>query len=501
MEAARALSLKRLGIDTYKEAVIYLHSENPICRSEGLQAETRVKIQAGDQVIIATLNIVHSDLLAIDEIGLSEYAWQLLKADENKTAILSHPKTLESLSFIHAKIYEHELEPYEIQTIIQDVVSGYLSDVQIASFLTACAGGRLNLMEITALSESMINAGESLKWSHDLVVDKHCIGGLPGNRTTLILVPIVAAFGLIIPKTSSRAITSPAGTADTMEVFAPVNLDTQAMRRVVEAEGGCIVWGGSVSLSPVDDALIRVERALDLDSEGQMVASVLSKKIAAGSNHILIDVPIGPTAKVRSMEMANCLKHYLEEVGSRLGVKVRVMFNNGDQPVGRGIGPVLEAFDVMSVLKNEVNAPNDLRERALCIAGQLIEFSPEVSAGEGKKIAEKILQSGEAWEKFQAICRAQGGMTLPKKAEHSKVVTAKNSGGVLSMDNRRLSRVAKLAGAPHFKAAGVELMTSVGEKIDQGAPLFIVYSESESELNYALDYVETHPDIIDVGVQ
>ena len=146
----------------------------------------------------------------------------------------------------------------------------------------------------------MVKTGKILTWPSDLIVDKHCVGGLPGNRTTLIVVPIVAAFGLMIPKTSSRAITSPAGTADTMEVFAPVNLDIKTMRKVVEQENGCIVWGGSVSLSPADDLLIRIERPMDLDSEGQLVASILSKKIAAGSNHLVIDIPIGSTAKIRT---------------------------------------------------------------------------------------------------------------------------------------------------------------------------------------------------------
>lgn len=496
MEVTQPLRLKRMGIDTHKEAVAYMHCDNLICASEGFEAQTQVQVLCNQQSIIASLNIVHTDLIKPDELALSEYAWELLQGKEGDTVFLAHPKTLESLSFIHSKIYGHELDSVAIDVIINDILAGFLSSTQIASFLTACAGGRLNLSEITSLTESMINVGERLHWGHDLVVDKHSIGGLPGNRTTLILVPIVAAFGLIIPKTSSRAITSPSGTADTMEVFAPVELDTNAMQRVVEAEGGCIVWGGSVSLSPVDDILIRVERALDLDSEGQMVASVLSKKIAAGSNHILIDIPLGPTAKVRSAEMANLLKQYLEEVGARLGVKVKIMINDGEQPVGRGIGPVLEALDVMAVLQNDPKAPQDLRDRALSLAAELIEFSPQIKTGEGRQIAENILESGKAWEKFQAICKAQGGMSFPKKAPYVKAILAKKSGTVLSIDNRRLARVAKFAGAPHFKGAGVELLTPLNSKVEVNQALFNVYSESVGELNYALEYVGRHLDMI-----
>jgi thymidine phosphorylase len=136
------------------------------------------------------------------------------------------------------------------------------------------------------------------------VVDKHSIGGIPGNRTTMIVAPIVAAHGLIMPKTSSRAITSPAGTADTMEVLAKVDLSEAEMRSVVERCGACIAWGGHVNLSPADDVIIAVERPLQIDTPEQMVASILSKKMAAGVTHLVLDIPFGPTAKIRSAAYA-----------------------------------------------------------------------------------------------------------------------------------------------------------------------------------------------------
>ncbi|MFO2535765.1 thymidine phosphorylase, partial [Legionella pneumophila serogroup 1] len=252
--------------------------------------------------------------------------------------------------------------------------------------------------------------GDRLSWSSPLIVDKHCVGGLPGNRTTLVVVPIVAAFGLTIPKTSSRAITSPAGTADTMETLAPVSLSPKAMCHVVEKENGCIVWGGAVSLSPADDVLIRVERALELDSEGQLVASILSKKIATGATHAVIDIPVGPTAKVRNKSRALLLKQSLEEVGKQLGLVVHTLITDGAQPIGNGIGPSLEARDVLAVLQGLLHAPKDLREKSLTLAGAVLEFSSTVQPGSGQSIAKQLLDSGEAFKKFQAICEAQGGM-------------------------------------------------------------------------------------------
>lgn len=497
IKTSHALRLKWLGINTYREAVVYMHKDCHICRSEGFEAQARIEITLGQRSIIATLNTTNSELLNLEEASLSKYAWELLGAKEQDKIFLSHPKPLRSLSYIRAKIYGHELNAAAISSIVKDVVAGRLADIHIASFLAACAGNRFNKNEITEMTKSMIKVGEQLTWPTDFVVDKHCIGGLPGNRTSMIIVPIVAAFGLTIPKTSSRAITSPAGTADTMEVFCPVNLDMLAMRKVVERENGCIVWGGSVSISPADDILIRVEHALDLDAEGQLVASVLSKKIAAGSNHILIDIPIGTTAKVRLTETANLLKNYLETIGAQLGVEIKVIFTDGSQPVGRGIGPALEAKDVIKVLQNDEDAPSLLRERSLMLAGHVLEFSHNVIPGSGMKIAQNILESGQAWKKFQSICHAQGGnVDMPPSAIYRYEIAAKKSGKVIKIDNRRLAYIAKLAGAPKAKVAGIELLVSINTKIEKNEPLYIVHAATPGELDYAVTFLKQEPDII-----
>ncbi|WP_138380711.1 thymidine phosphorylase family protein [Luteithermobacter gelatinilyticus] len=492
------LKLRRLGIDTYKEAVIYMREDCAVCRAEGFEVQARVKVSLNGASLTATLNMVNSDILKQGEAGLSKYAFEKLGAREGDEIHVSHPPAVHSLSFVRSKIYGNALSDHQIRTIIEDIVAGHYSDIHISSFLTACAGGRLNREEIVSLTRAMVDSGDRLDWGRELVVDKHCVGGLPGNRTTPIVVAIVAAYGLTMPKTSSRAITSPAGTADTMEVLAPVDLDVPQMRRVVEQEGGCVVWGGSVSLSPADDLLIRVEKALDLDSEGQLVASVLSKKIAAGSSHVLIDMPVGPTAKVRSMAMAEELTTYLEATGSTMGTGVRVHISDGSQPVGRGIGPALEARDLVAVLKNDKDAPEDLKKRSLDLAGHILEFSPDVKNGQGRTLAMTILEDGRAWKKFQAICEAQGGMRDIPKGQYSYAVPAKRAGFVRGIDNRSISRLAKLAGAPADHVAGVDLHAPVGTRVDVGQPLFTVYAGSPGELDYALSYLEEKQDIIDI---
>ncbi|MBS0578106.1 MAG: thymidine phosphorylase family protein [Proteobacteria bacterium] len=494
--ARGALRLRRLGIDTYQEAVVYMTRDCHVCRAEGFVAQSRVQVTLGTHHLIATVNVVSESLLGHGEASLSDSAWRALGAEDGALIQVSHPEPLESLSVLRSKVYNQRVELEGWREILADVVEGHYSELHLAALVTACAGDRLDLAETIALTQAMVEGGERLQWPCAQVVDKHSVGGLPGNRTTLIVVPIVAAAGLTIPKTSSRAITSPAGTADTMETLAPVDLTVEDMRRVVEREGGCIVWGGNVRLSPADDLLIRVERPLDFDSEGQMVASVLSKKIAAGATHILIDCPVGPTAKVRSGVTAQKLSERLEAVAQALGVYARVHVSDGSQPVGRGIGPALEARDVMAVLRCDVGAPLDLRERSLALAAEALQFAPGAKLADCREMARQLLDSGAALRKFEAICRAQGGLREPPRALLTRAMNADRAGTCVAIDNRHIARIAKLSGAPRAPSAGLELHVRVGQRVESQSPLYTIHAEAPGELEYAAGYAAQHSGIV-----
>jgi thymidine phosphorylase len=277
--------------------------------------------------------------------------------------------------------------------------------------------------------------------------------------------------------------------------MAPVEFNTEEIRRIVEHEGGCVVWGGAVQLSPADDILIRVERALDIDPEGQMVASILSKKIAAGATHLVLDLPVGPTAKIRSIESARALSTALMDVGQAFGLHVRILHTDGTQPVGRGIGPALEARDVLAVLQNAHDAPADLRERAELVAGAILELGGLAREGHGMALAATTLASGAAWTKFQRICEAQGGMRRPPVAQHRQPILANRKARLTGIDNRKLAKLAKLAGAPDDKAAGLELHVRLGAEVQSGEPLCTLHAEAPGELDYALNYARANPDI------
>ncbi|RYE02279.1 MAG: thymidine phosphorylase family protein [Sphingobacteriales bacterium] len=482
-----------LNIDTNQELVVYMGRNCSICRSEGFSALTRLEVSIGNKIIFASLHVTNDGLIPEGAVGLSESAAARLDVHSGDFLTIKFMQPLASMSLVRAKIFGDTLSQDAYRSIMDDIAGERYSNVELSSFVSACAGDRMKVQEIGYLAEAMIKVGRQLSWPSAIIADKHCVGGLPGNRTTMIVVPIIATLGIPIPKVSSRAITSPAGTADTMEVLAPVNLDFNDLRRVVENENGCIAWGGSVQLSPADDIIIRIERALDIDSEAQLVASILSKKVAAGSTHCLIDIPVGPTAKVRSQREAERMQQLMVEVGRMVGLNVTVVITDGSQPVGEGIGPSLEARDVLRVLRNDPLASVPLREKSLQLAASLLQMVHGDDWNSAYLKAKEILETGAALKKFMGICEAQGGFREPGTARYTETVFAAESGRLADIHNRRISRLAKLAGAPGAKEAGVDLHVRLSDSIINGQPLCTIHANAPGELEYARTYLHQNP--------
>ncbi len=486
------LRLRRMGIDTYRENVAYLHRDCEVYRVEGFQALSKVKICANGRHILAVLNVVDDDsIVTTGDLGLSEEAFAKLGLKQGHLVNIEHAEPPASMNAVRRKIAGERLNQEDFRQIINDITDKRYSKTEISAFLVASGQTDMDRDEVLYLTQAMLEAGEQLDWNESLVADKHCIGGIPGNRTSMLVVPIVAAHGMLIPKTSSRAITSPAGTADTMEVLANVELDIKKLHDIVRKHRACLAWGGTANLSPADDIMIAVERPLGIDSIGQMVASILSKKLSAGSTHLVIDIPVGPTAKVRQMRQAQHLRKLFEFVGDRLGIHLEVIITDGRQPIGSGIGPALEARDVMQVLQNAPEAPADLRQKSLRLAGRVLEFDPDVRGGNGYAIARDILESGRALEKMNTIINAQGTQKNHYAAGRlSHDVVSPAAGVVIDIDNLQMAHIARFAGAPISKGAGVDLFKKLGDSVRKGEPLYRIYAEFPSDFNFALTLSE-----------
>jgi thymidine phosphorylase len=497
--------LRRVAVDTQSEHVAFVRADAVRAGRLGFQPLDRVLISGRDaegreREISAVLNLCGDDrLVASDEIGLSTVAWSDLGLPDGAPVRAALASARHSVDLVRRKLRGRKLAYEDFHAILRDVAERRYSKVELSMFVLACALQKLEQDEIVSLTRAMIATGRSLDFGKGPVADKHCVGGIPGNRTTLVVVPILASLGVVIPKTSSRAITSPAGTADTMGVLADVALSPERLRRVVEQVGACIAWGGALDLAPADDVLITVERPMEIDSEAQLIASILAKKKTAGASHALIDVPVGPTAKVRTREAAERLSDLFRAVAREIGLEVEVVRTDANAPIGFGIGPRLEALDVLAVLARKPEAPIDLREKSLYLAARLLEMIGACACGAGYRTAQRALDEGQAELAFARIVAAQGERALIPEARHREVVVASEDGRIRAIDCWEISRVAKQAGAPAHPAAGVRLLRGVGDVVAGGEPLFEIHAQSEAQLELAREYARARPRLFALG--
>ena len=496
------LRIRRINLDTGRENVAVISRRSTALRPDVFRGFSRVELRQDSKVLLATLLLTDDDaLVGPGELGLAEPALRRFAAPAGSLVTITPAPPPGSFDAVRAKIQGRTFGATDIDAIIDDLTHFRYSDMEIAAFLIGSASF-MTTGELLALTEAMSNAGTRLSWNTPVVVDKHCIGGIPGNRTSMIVVPIVAAHGLTIPKTSSRAITSPAGTADTMEVLTRVDLGVDEMKQVVAACRGCLVWGGHVNLSPADDILIAVERPLALDTREQMVASIMSKKLAAGSTRLLIDLPVGPSAKLTNALEAMRLRKLFEFVGDHFGVAVEVVTTDGRQPIGNGIGPVLEAQDVMAVLANDPAAPRDLREKSLRLAAHLLEYDVGLRGGTGYARARELLESGAALRQMQKIIEAQGpSVCRTDLGTLTADIAAPHDGEVSGIDCLRLNRLARMAGAPIDKGAGVKVFKKIGEHVEQGEPLYRIYAFDQPAFELAVAMAKAEPGYVIDGRQ
>lgn len=413
-----------------------------------------------------------------------------------------------ALHAIQKKLVGKTLTYKEIYAIMDEIAHERLGDILTTYFAASGYSNGFTDEEIYHLTKAMVETGESLKFS-GIVADKHSIGGVPGTRTTLIVVPIVAAAGFLIPKSSSRAITTPGGTADDMEVIANVELTKEQIYEVVEKTGGCIVWGGGVDIAPADDVIIKVEEPLLFESFDKVLVSIMAKKIAFGSTHVVIDLPYGDKVKVHDLKDAEVLRKKFEKLAKRFGIKIKVLVHKTEEPAGRGIGPVLEIREALRVLEQTEERPLDLEERALNLAGTLLDLCLEDAPkelqeqvkkdhGDGRAWAMHILSSGQAHEKMKEIIKAQDGdpkvtsETL-KLGKYSYQIIAKASGTIKKVHSKNATAIAKILGAPNDKKAGIYMEKKIGDQVKKGDILYTLYSQKENNLNEAKDSLHHFP--------
>ena len=391
---------------------------------------------------------------------------------------------------------------------MDEIARNRLGDVLTTYFAASGYSKGFTNKELYYLTRAMVDTGKHLKFP-GIVADKHSIGGVPGTRTTLIVVPIVAAAGFTIPKSSSRAITTPDGTADDMEVLAPVVLPKDKIYKIVEKTNGCIVWGASFGIAPADDVIINVEKPLLFESYDKILVSIMAKKVAFSSNHVVIDLPYGKMVKVHRIKDAEILKGKFEYLARKFKIRIKVLIHKTDEPAGRGIGPILETREALRVLQQKSNRPLDLEQRSLHIATELLRLCLKDSDRQLKEIvkknygtcanwAKKILKNGGAFLKMQEIIKKQGGNPNIdsedlKPGEISAKIKSTKNGVVKRINSKNLTIIGRLLGAPKQKGSGIYLNKKIGEKVTKNDTICTLYSESMYNLRNGKSSEERFP--------
>lgn len=494
-EATSRLAVRRMPIDTDRRNLAFLPGDSSVVRASDYLGSGRVDVRDGAASVRAEVAVVEpGSLLRPDEIGLSTGAFARLGRPDGTEVSLVRTPSPESRDALRAKIRGAVLDEAGYDLVVRDIVEDRYPEGEVAGFLVA-ANNALSDDEVVALARVRARSMPRVTWDEPIVVDKHSMGGIPGSRITLIVVPIVAAHGLAMPKTSSRAITSAAGTADAMETVARVDLTADDLRRVIGTARGCIAWNGRLNHSALDDVMNAITRPLGLDSARWSVASILSKKLSAGSTHVVVDLPWAPRARIGSEQEADALGRLFEAVGAGLGLTVEAVPTDGRHPIGRGIGPALEVRDVLWVLENHPDAPADLRAKALAFASRIIAWDPSVrDLAEARRRAETLLDSGAARIAFDRIVDAQGRREQPVlPGMLTRTVRSPRSGLVTSIDGFTIAGVARRAGAPSDKGAGLDLLARAGDHVMVGDALYVVHSSTPADLEAACAAASASP--------
>lgn len=460
-----------------------------------LHVDNRVSIKKNKNKIISIVDF--SKTLNRNEIAVSDEIVKNLKLKTGDIVEVGVTERPHSIDFIKKKLKGQELTKKEIKEIIKDIAENELTEAEIAFFISAIYEKNMSLRETKDLVSAMIESGSKLRL-RGKVADKHSIGGVAGNRTTPIVISICTTTGLVMPKTSSRAITSAAGTADTIETLARVDFSVEEIKDILKKTNACFVWGGNLGLAPADDKIIKVGRIMKIDATAQLLASILSKKISVDSKYVLIDIPFGKSAKV-SKRQAEKLKIKFLYLGKKFNLKLEVVLTDGSSPIGRGVGPVLEMRDVIKVLRRDKDAPKDLEEKSLMLSGRILEMTDKASTGKGYKLARQILDSGKAWIKFQEIIRAQQGKIkklTPGKYKYT--IKAQKNGKIKHISNNLINSLARAAGCPEDKSTGIYFYKKL-DKVKKGEKIFTLYTTSEEKLKHAKNFYQANKkDMIEI---
>lgn len=390
------------------------------------------------------------------------------------------------------------LKPEEIDFLVQEYVKGSIPDYQMSAFLMAAYLRGLNFEETKALTWAMIRSGEVLNLADipGVKVDKHSTGGV-GDKTTLVLVPLVAAAGAKVVKMSGRSLGHTGGTVDKLEAIPGfrVSFTPEEMKRVV-LRTGAVLAGQTEGIVPADKKIYALRDVTGtVDCLPLIASSVMSKKIAGGADRVVLDVKVGPGGFLSDLQQARRLAELMAELGKEFRMKTVVLLTSMAQPLGRAVGNALEVEEAVMTLQGK--GPQDLTELCLALGGEMLAAAEVVATPmDGRRKLESLLKSGAGLAKFRELIAAQGGSpevvddpSLLPRARRLIEVRASESGFIREINAREIGVAVLLLGGGRLHkgdtidpAVGVVMEKKVGDYVHSGEPLAVLHVDDEGNL-------------------
>ncbi len=488
------LSSRKLDVRTGDMMVALINEVDAEENGIGIGDSVSLDVAGRKGSIIVSVDITDS-LIDEGEIGFYEGIWNKYNLNYGEIVKIKLVSPSEAVASIRKKVLGKKLKYKEIFNIIRDISNDKLGKILTTYYAASGYAQGFDDEELYYMTKAMAETGEMFKFE-GIVADKHSIGGVAGKGITPIVVPIVACVkGITVPNTSTRAITSASATTDMLEVIMPMSFSKEELDSFILKCNSFMVWGGGLDLAPADDKIIQVQKPIGIESIDKFVASIVAKKVAQGVNHVIFDVPVGNSAKIKTEKEYNKVKSTFEKTCAKFDIKVIVYRRDVNGIDGNSVGPCLECKEFLRVYERDNRRSLQLEEDALRMAGRLIELCGKVEKDKGYKLAKDILESGDAFAKLCEIIDMQGGN---KKISSDSLeiggntfeYKSKKSGVIKGINNKKVFEVCRALGNPRIKEAGLYFHKNVGDEIKHGDKLVTLYATTDSRLELGIKVYE-----------
>lgn len=487
-------TIKRLDIHNIWDFVVFLNTEQA-SKYDIREWDKISLLRNGEEYVVDVA--LSSDYVLSNQIWVTHDFLETFPIAEWDNVLATFTKTSPvSMIAIRKKMLWHKISEEEIDAIIDDIQNNKLSDLVIAYYTATSFFYHSDPQELAYTTKATAFTGDMYRFPW-IVASKYSIWWVPGNETTMIIIPILASLWITMPKSFSKSITSPAATGECVNVLMDISLKKADIIRTVDKIWACLVRNEGLNLAPANDRIIKVSSPLWMEPYARMISSIIAKNYAMWITHLLIDIPMGPTAKVANMADAKRIAKHFKNIWKYLWIKIDTQITRAEEPVWRGIWAALQAKEALMILQNHANQTPELALKAIFLAARILVLCwKAMTMRKAEFLVQRQLHNWEARKKMSEIIQAQNWPNPHIKSDEIKLwkftyaFKATQDCKIDSIDMKHLNTIVRTLWAPADYTAGIWLNKKLKEKIKIWDTIYVMYSSSERKLNKAKEMLQ-----------